>query len=621
MVKGEIAVSNTSAEVTSEEAALIDPYKGKWSTLSNTTIGMLMATIDASIVLIALPDIFRGINLNPLTPGNTGYFLWLMMGYMLVTAVLVVSFGRLGDMYGRVRMYNMGFALFTIFSIMLSVTWMHGPSAAIYMIVMRCLQGVGGAFLMGNSAAILVDAFPPNQRGLALGTNMVSAIAGSFIGLILGGVLGPINWRWVFLISVPVGVIGTIWGIINLKEKGVRTPARIDWLGNALFAIGLVSILTAIVYGIEPYDGRAMGWTSPLVRAALVGGILILVLFVWVETKVKAPMFHVQLFRIRAFASGTIASLMASLGRGGLMFILVIWLQGIWLPEHGYSFARTPLWAGIFMLPLTAGFLLSGPVSGYLSDHFGSRPFATGGMLLAAGSFGLMEFLPINFSYKWFAILLLTNGIGMGLFASPNRAAVMNSLPPDQRGQGAGMGATTMNSAMVLSMGMFFTLIIVGISSYLPRSLYNGLITHGVPSAAAHQVANLPPTSSVFAAFLGYNPIKNLLGPSGVLARLPHAQAVFLTGRSFFPSLITGPFKHGLHEALTFATICCLLAAIAAASMGKQYFYKAPAVATTNDVGPRTPLVVKVTTREAEAEAEDESHDENLDTATHELKL
>jgi MFS family permease len=516
-------------------------------------------------------------------------------------------------------MYNMGFALFTIFSIMLSVTWMHGPSAAIYMIVMRCLQGVGGAFLMGNSAAILVDAFPPNQRGLALGTNMVSAIAGSFIGLILGGVLGPINWRWVFLISVPVGVIGTIWGIINLKEKGVRTPARIDWLGNALFAIGLVSILTAIVYGIEPYDGRAMGWTSPLVRAALVGGILILVLFVWVETKVKAPMFHVQLFRIRAFASGTIASLMASLGRGGLMFILVIWLQGIWLPEHGYSFARTPLWAGIFMLPLTAGFLLSGPVSGYLSDHFGSRPFATGGMLLAAGSFGLMEFLPINFSYKWFAILLLTNGIGMGLFASPNRAAVMNSLPPDQRGQGAGMGATTMNSAMVLSMGMFFTLIIVGISSYLPRSLYNGLITHGVPSAAAHQVANLPPTSSVFAAFLGYNPIKNLLGPSGVLARLPHAQAVFLTGRSFFPSLITGPFKHGLHEALTFATICCLLAAIAAASMGKQYFYKAPAVATTNDVGPRTPLVVKVTTREAEDE--DESHDENLDTATHELKL
>jgi MFS family permease len=555
---------------------LVDPYKGKWSTLSNTTIGMLMATIDASIVLIALPDIFRGIKLNPLTPGNTGYFLWLMMGYMLVTAVLVVSFGRLGDMYGRVRMYNMGFAIFTFFSIMLSITWMHGPSAAIFMIVMRCMQGVGGAFLMANSAAILVDAFPPHQRGLALGTNMVSATAGSFIGLILGGLLGPINWRLIFLISVPVGIIGTVWGVINLEEKGVRTPAKIDWLGNTLFAVGLVSLLTSIVYGIEPYGGHTMGWTDPLVRLAFVGGLCVLVLFVWVETKVAAPMLHVQLFKIRAFASGTLASLMSSLGRGGLMFILVIWLQGIWLPEHGYSFARTPLWAGIFMLPLTFGFLLAGPVSGYLSDHYGSRPFATGGMLLAATSFILMELLPINFSYVWFATLLVSNGIGMGLFASPNRAAVMNSLPPDQRGQGSGISATTVNASIVLSMGVFFTLIIVGIAGYLPGALYHGLTAHGVPSAAAHRVADLPPTSSVFAAFLGYNPIKNLLGPSGVLAHLPHAQAVFLTGRSFFPSLISGPFKHGLHEALTFATICCLTAAGAAATMGKQSFYRAP---------------------------------------------
>lgn len=585
---------------------LIDPYKGKWSTLSNTTLGMLMATIDASIVLISLPDIFRGIKINPLTPGNTGYFLWLMMGYMLVTAVLVVSFGRLGDMFGRVRMYNMGFAIFTFFSIMLSITWMHGPSAAIFMIIMRGFQGVGGAFLMANSAAILVDAFPPNQRGLALGTNMVAAIAGSFIGLILGGLLGPINWRLVFLISVPVGVIGTIWGIINLKEKGVRTPAKIDWLGNALFAGGLVSLLTGIIYGIEPYDGHTMGWTSPLVRAALVGSVLILALFVWVETKVKAPMFHVQLFKIRSFASGTLASLMSSLGRGGLMFILVIWLQGIWLPEHGYSFARTPLWAGIFMVPLTLGFLISGPVSGYLSDRFGSRPFAVTGMLMAATSFLLMELLPINFSYKWFALLLLANGLAMGLFASPNRAAVMNSLPPDQRGQGSGMGATTMNAAMVLSMGIFFTLIIVGIAGSLPSALYNGLTANGVPAAAARQVSNLPPTSSVFAAFLGYNPIKNLLGPSGVLAHLPHARVAFLTGRSFFPSLITGPFKHGLHEALDFAATCCLLAALAASTMGKQYFYKAPEAVVAANVPPSPPLKEAMTIEGEESHRDDD---------------
>jgi MFS family permease len=567
----------------------VDPYKGKWSTLSNTTIGMLMVSIDSSIVLISLPDIFRGINLNPLTPGNTSYFLWLLMGYMLVTAVLVVSFGRLGDIFGRVRMYNMGFAIFTVFSILLSVTWMHGPDAALYMIIMRLFQGVGGAFVMANSTAILTDAFPREQRGLALGTNMIALIAGSFIGLILGGILGPIDWRLIFLISVPVGVVGTIWGIINLKDNGVRTPAKIDWVGNATFAVGLVALLVGIVYGLEPYGGSSMGWTNPLVLAALIGGAAVLCLFIWIETKVAAPMFRISLFRVRAFAAGNVAGLMAALGRGGLMFILIIWLQGIWLPEHGYSFTRTPLWAGVFMLPLTGGFLLAGPISGYLSDRFGARPFATAGMLVAAGSFALLEVLPINFSYVWFGLLLSANGLAMGLFASPNRAAIMNSLPPDQRGQGAGMATTGMNASMVLSIGIFFTLIIVGLSAYLPDALFRGLTAHGVPIAAAHKVAALPPTSSVFAAFLGYNPVENLLGPSGVLSHLSHAQASFLTGRSFFPSLIAEPFSHGLHEALDFAIIACLVAALASALMGKQYFYKAPAAATTVDADPASP--------------------------------
>jgi MFS family permease len=561
-----------------------DPYKGKWSTLSNTTLGMLMATIDASIVLISLPDIFNGIRLNPLTPGNTSYFLWLLMGYMLVTAVLVVSFGRLGDIFGRARMYNTGFAIFTLFSIMLSVTWMHGRSAALFMIVMRVCQGVGGAFIMANTGAILTDAFPPNQRGLALGTNQVAAIAGSFIGLVLGGVLGPIDWRLVFWVSVPVGVVGTVWGMINLKDKGIRTPAKIDWVGNLTFAAGLVALLVGIVYGIEPYDGNTMGWTNPWVLAALIGGVALLGCFVWVESRVAAPMFRISLFRIRAFAAGNVASLMSALGRGGLMFILIIWLQGIWLPAHGYSFARTPLWAGIFMLPLTGGFLVAGPVSGYLSDRFGARPFATGGMVSAATSFGLLEVLPIDFSYVWFALLIFVNGLSMGLFASPNRAAVMNSLPPDQRGQGSGMGATTMNAAMVLSIGIFFTLIIVGLAADLPTTLYHGLIAHGVPPSAAHKVAGLPPTSSVFAAFLGYNPVRSMLGPSGVLAHLQPAQAAFLTGRSFFPKLIAVPFARGLHEALDFAVACCVIAAGASAMLGKQYFYQAPLV--TKPSGP-----------------------------------
>jgi MFS family permease len=546
-----------------------DWYRGRWSVLSNTTLGVLMATIDASIVLISLPDIFRGIALNPLTPGNTSYFLWLLMGYMLVTAVLVVSFGRLGDMFGRVKMYNLGFVIFTVFSIMLSVTWMHGPPAAIYMIVMRVFQGVGGALIMANSAAIITDAFPRDQRGLALGINAVAAIAGSFIGLVLGGVLAPVDWRLVFWVSVPVGVVGSVWGYINLKDRGIRTPARIDWLGNVTFAAGLVALLVGIVYGIEPHGGHVMGWTNPLVLAALAGGVGLLALFALIETKVEAPMFHIPLFRIRAFTAGNLASLMAALGRGGLMFILIIWLQGIWLPRHGYSFAQTPLWAGIYMLPLTAGFLIAGPLSGALSDRFGARPFATGGMLLAAVTFGLLEVLPVNFSYPAFAILLLMNGLAMGLFASPNRAAIMNSLPADQRGQGSGMSTTTQNSAMVLSIGIFFTLIITGLASGLPATLTHGLTAQGVPAAAAARVAHLPPTATVFGAFLGYNPIASLLGPTGVLARLPHARAAYLTGRSFFPDLISGPFSSGLHEAFDFAIAAMLIAAAASWLRGK----------------------------------------------------
>ncbi len=559
-----------------------DRYKGKWSVLSNTTLGVLMVTIDSSIVLISLPDIFRGVRLDPLTPGNTSYFLWMLMGYMIVTAVLVVSFGRLGDIYGRVRMYNLGFAVFSFFSILLSITWMHGVPGAIFMIVMRILQGVGGALLFANSAAIITDAFPPDQRGLALGVNQVAAIGGSFIGLVLGGILGPIDWRLVFLISVPVGVVGTVWGYINLRERGVRTPAKIDWVGNLVFAVGLVSLLVGIVYGIEPYGGQTMGWTSPFVLGTLVGGAGLLALFPWVETKVEVPMFRISLFRIRTFALGNLASLMAALGRGGLMFVLIVWLQGIWLPQHGYSFVRTPLWAGIYMLPLTLGFLLAGPVSGYLSDHFGPRPFATTGMLLAALSFVLLELLPINFHYGWFALLLLANGLAMGIFASPNRAGVMNSLPADRRGEGAGMSTTTMNAAMVLSIGIFFTLIITGLASSLPHALYSGLTAQGVPAASARAVSELPPTASVFAAFLGYDPIKNLLGPSGVLSHLSASRAAYLTGRSFFPSLIEKPFAEGLHEALDFAVAAVSVAAVASFALPSRRRAAAAAASRTS---------------------------------------
>jgi MFS family permease len=533
----------------------------KWIALSNTTMGILMATINSSILLIALPDIFRGIKLNPLAPGNTSYFLWMLMGFLLVTSVLVVSLGRVGDMFGRVKMFNLGFLIFTVFSILLAVTWMSGTHGALWIILMRLGQGVGGAFLFANSSAILTDAFPADERGLAMGINGVAAIGGSFLGLILGGVLAPVAWHLVFLVSVPVGAFGTVWSYLKLRDNGLRTKSRIDWWGNATFAIGLVGILTGIVYGLNPYGGHVMGWTKPFVLICLLGGLAVLGLFVWIELHVTDPMFNLNLFNNRVFAMGNLTALLAALARGGLQFMLIIWLQGIWLPEHGYSFSQTPLWAGIYMVPLTVGFLISGPISGRLADRFGARPFATIGVFITGVVFVLFDFLPMNFPYPVFALLLLAVGASMGLFFAPNTSNVMNSLPPNQRGAGAGMLNTFQNSASVLSIGVFFTIITLGLAARLPSALFSGLTAQGVPAAQAHSVANLPPIGSLFSAFLGFNPIQQLL-PSAAAAHVSSAHYAFLTGRSFFPSLISGPFGHGLHLAFLMAAFCCFLATV-----------------------------------------------------------
>jgi MFS family permease len=546
----------------------------KWIALSNTTLGILMVTINQSILLISLPALFRGINLNPLVPANTSYFLWVFMGFLLVTAVLVVSLGRVGDMYGRVRMYNLGFAVFTLFSILLSVTFLTGPAGALWIIIMRVFQGVGGAFLFANSTAILTDAFPADERGKAMGINGIAAVSGSFIGLILGGVLAPIEWRLVFLVSVPFGLFGTVWAYVKLVDNGVRIPAKIDWLGNTAFAVGLIAVLTGIVYSLLPYGGHPTGWTNPWVLAAVFGGLAVLGLFVWIELHVPEPMFQLGLFRIRAFTAGNIAGLLGALGRGGLQFMLIIWLQGIWLPQHGYSFDRTPLWAGIYMIPLTLGFLLLGPISGVLSDRYGARLFATGGLIISGATFLLLELLPINFSYVWFALLIFLFAVGMGLFFSPNQAAVMNSLPPEQRGAGAGMLNTFQNSATVLSMGLFFTIVTLGLASRLPSHLYRGLVAAGVAPGAAHVVANEPPIGSLFSAFLGYNPIKELLGPTGALQHMAPAQAAYITGRSFFPQLIEQPFAAGMHLAFTFAAIATGIAVVASALRGRRYLHR-----------------------------------------------
>jgi len=544
----------------------------KWTALSNTTLGVFMAMLDSSIVIISLPAIFRGIHLNPLLPANIGYLLWMLMGYLVVTAVLVVTFGRIGDIFGRVRMYNLGFAIFTGASIALSLTPFGGPTGAMWLIVWRIVQGIGGALLMANSMAILTDAFPVNERGLAMGISMIAATAGSFIGLVVGGLLADTNWRLVFWVNVPFGLFGTVWAYLKLRDTGQRLAARIDWWGNVTFGVGLVMVLIGITYGIQPYGGHTMGWTSPLVLFCIVGGIALLGLFVAVERRVQDPMFDLALFKIRAFAAGNLAGLLAAIGRGGLQFMLIIWLQGIWLPLHGYSFERTPLWAGIYMLPITAGFLVAGPVSGWLSDRYGARPFATGGMILSAATFFLLMWLPANFSFPVFGFLIFLNGVGSGMFAAPNTTAVMNSVPANQRGAASGMRATFMNSGMVLSIGVFFSLMIAGLASTLPHTLGGSLVAQGVPAPDASRIAHLPPVGSLFAAFLGYNPIRTLLG-SHMLGSLSSSHVAYLTGKTYFPQLISKPFMHGLRIVFSAAATMSVIAAGASWMRGGRYVH------------------------------------------------
>jgi MFS family permease len=544
----------------------------KWVVLSNTTVGVLLSSMTGTSLIIALPVIFRGIQLNPLVPANSSYLLWIMMGYMLVSAAIVVTVGRIGDIFGRVRMYNLGFAWFTLSAVLLSLVWSTGANGALELVILRMMQAVGGALLLANSAAIITDAFPSDQLGFALGINMVAAIVGSFLGIVVGGLLSQIGWRWVFLANVPIGAFGTVWAYMMLKDIGVRIRARIDWAGNLAFAGGLAMLLVGVTYGIEPYGTSQSGWGNPFVLGMMAGGVALLAGFVVIEMHVKEPMFRLSLFRIRAFAFGNLAGFLGSIGRGGLMFMLMIWFQGIWLPQHGYSFADTPLWAGIYMIPFTLGFVIAGPISGKLSDRFGARPFATGGMLLAAATYAVMMTFPANFNYWPFGAVMLISGIAGGLFAAPNTASIMNSVPARHRGAASGMRVTFQTTGMPLSMGLFFTLLVAGLNAKVPAAMFHGLTANGIPAPTATALSHVPPLGYVFAAFLGYNPLKTLLGPS-VLSHLSAAQAAHLTSRAFFPQLIGPAFVGSLGIILGFAVFMSLVAAVASAFRGAKFVH------------------------------------------------
>ena len=541
--------------------------KPQWTALTNTTLGVFMAGMNSSIVLIALPSIFRGLGVDPLTPSNTSLLLWILMGYNVVTTTLLVTVGRASDVFARVRMYTLGFAVFTVASLALTLTWSGGAAGALEIIAFRLVQGVGAAFLFANSAAILTDVFPPHRRGVALGTNQVALVFGSVAGLILGGILAVIQWRIVFAVSVPVGVAGTLWARFRLQESArPRRGEKLDPLGNVMFGLGLTILLVALTYGLLPHGHAMTGWSNPWVDIGLGAGAALLALFIYFETKVRNPMFRFGLFRIRAFAAGNIAGWLAGIARGGVQFLLVIWLQGVWLPLHGYAFDVTPLWAGIYMLPMMVGYLV-GPLSGYLSDRYGARLFATAGMLLATAGFVLLAQLSADFAYLPFALILFALGFGLGLFSSPNTASIMSSVPAAERGVASGMRATLQNSGMVLSMILFFSVIIVTLAGTLPPAVNDGLVAAGIAPQAAAAVATLPPTAALFAAFLGYNPMQHLLPPALLAHLSAHARTLVL-GREFFPRLIGAPLMDGLRLAFYIAAAMSLVAAVASMLRG-----------------------------------------------------
>jgi len=547
----------------------------KWVALSNTTMGTLMASIDATIVLISLPAIFRGINIDPLT--SFQYLLWILFGYSLVTSTLLVSFGRISDMYGRVRLFNLGFAIFTIGSLLCAAVPNTGDLGASELIVFRIIQGIGGAFLFANSAAILTDAFPPRERGKALGINMTAAIAGSLVGLVLGGVLALFNWRYIFLVSVPVGALGTVWSYAKLKDiAAIRKGQHVDIWGNLTFAVGLTLVILGVTYALEPYGNSAMGWDDPWVIASMVAGFALLAAFPFVEKKVPDPMFRLDLFRNRMFSAANLAGVFAAVGRGGVQIMLIILLQGIWLPLHGISYQSTPFWAGVYMIPMIAGFAIMGPISGYFSDKYGARTFATVAMIITAATFLALSFLPYNFDYTEFAAIIFIMGLGGGLFAAPNIASIMNAVPPEYRGAASGMRATLQNTAQTISLAIFFTVIITGLSASLPSALSSAMTSAGVPQLAT-AFSSISPTSALFSAFLGYNPIQSILAIpqlAPVVHQIPSTTLNFIEGQTFFPNAIAPSFISALDLSFYIGAALSIAAALASLLRGEAYIHE-----------------------------------------------
>ncbi len=545
----------------------------KNTVLTNTMLGSLMASINMNIVMITLPSIFRGLNINPFASGEFIYLLWILMGYSIVLASILVTFGRISDLHGRARMYTWGFIIFTIASVLLSIVpGDSGNKGALLLIIFRMIQAVGAGFLMVNSTALLTDAFPFNERGKAMGINQISFIVGSLLGLILGGFLSGYDWHLVFIVNIPFAIAGTIWSIFKLKETAEKQKVHMDLWGNITLALSLILISLGFTYTLEPYGKSQMGWGSPFVILSFIFGVLFLILFVIIERRVKGPLFNLSLFKIRPFAYGNLSLLLSSLGRGAVMFLVIIWLQGIYLPLHGFSYTQTPFWAGIYMLPLLLGMVIFGPIGGALTDKYGARIFATSGMIITSIGLFLLTLLPYNFNVVPFELIMFLIGVGGGLFAAPNTTAIMNAVASKDRASANGMRMTINNVSATISMAIFFSITITVFSQKLPSAMISSSLAIGVPYQLAKILSAIPPSGALFGAFLGVNPMSVI--PAQLLSTLSPSTLAALESNTFFPKVIGPSFMVGLSYSIYIALALSILGAIFSALMGERYVHE-----------------------------------------------
>jgi len=538
--------------------------------LVNSFLGSLMASMTMSAIIIALPDILRGIGVNPMSPLGFASMMWLMFSYPLMVAVAVPIVGRLSDMYGRGRMFTIGDAIFTVMSTLLGIVPGYGSVAVAQMIAYRFVQGLGGSMMFTNSAAIITDVYPPHRRGVAMGIVSIAFSAGSIIGLVVGGVLAVVNWRLVFLVNTPIGIASTAWAYVTVYRLplGLRR-VRVDYLGASMLAASLVLLLLGITFGMLPSGNSMMSWGSPMVLGLIGGGLLLMALLIPVEMRTGEPILKINLFRIRPFTFGVLSALFLFLAQGANVFVLSLLLQAIYLPMHGVPYSETPLLAGIYLIPSSVANAVFAPVGGRLINRFGARVVSTIGAVLLGVSFELLTLLSLNFNYTLFAADLFLMGTGSGLFQSPNLVSIMSSVPQEDRSAASGLRASMQNIGLLMSFAVFLTLILVGSATALSTSISSALTKVGVPSDVVSELTRIPPAYALFAAFMGYDPMKFLMSQAGV--DLPGSVYAAVTKPTFFPSAIAPAMATGFIYAYHIAAIMAFTAAIFSYLRGREH--------------------------------------------------